>query len=220
MDKKRRNVVVTGATGGLGPAVVESFRASGDAVITVSRKHADISADLTKPEEVERAFREIVEAHRSVDVLVHVMGGFASGGTIEETEPEIWQRMLNLNLLSAVYAFHAVIPLMRELKQGRLIAVGSRAGLHPSPGLSAYSVSKAALHSLVQTAAAELVPHGITVNAVLPGTIRTNANLEAMGADKSSTWVEPSSIAQVIHHLASHAAANVSGALIPVYGRS
>ncbi len=215
-----RVVVITGATGGLGTAVVDVFRAAGDTVLTVARKQADYTADLTDEAQAANTIGQILSAHGRIDVLVHVLGGFAAGGNLEQTDFTVWRRMLDLNLAAAVHVLKSVIPPMRNAGRGRIIATGSRAGVQAAPGLGAYSASKAALHSLIQTAALELKGSGVTANAVMPGTIRTEANLSWGSAEQAAKWVEPSSIASLIFALASDATADVSGALIPVYGES
>jgi NAD(P)-dependent dehydrogenase (short-subunit alcohol dehydrogenase family) len=127
---------------------------------------------------------------------------------------------MNLNARGAFLFFRAALRPMREANQGRLIAVGSRSGIQPSPGMGAYAASKAALHMLVQTSAAELKQTGVTVNAVLPSTIDTPANRAAMPGADASKWVRPESLGELISWLASDAAADLNGALIPAYGKA
>jgi NAD(P)-dependent dehydrogenase (short-subunit alcohol dehydrogenase family) len=203
-----RIVVVTGATGGLGPAVVAAFDAAGDNVIGVGSKIVNLTDAAATQEFFDRTGR--------VDVLVHVTGGFSAG----TDKLDVWRRMLDLNFHAALYTMLAVLPGMKERGSGRIVAVGSRAGEQLSSGLGAYGVSKAALHALVRQMAIEARESGVTVNAVLPGTIDTSANRSWGSAEQASTWVKPESIAQAILWLASEAAADVNGALVPVYVRS
>jgi NAD(P)-dependent dehydrogenase (short-subunit alcohol dehydrogenase family) len=109
---------------------------------------------------------------------------------------------------------------MLAQKRGRIIAVGSRAGVEPVATLSAYSASKAALVALVRSAAAELVSTGVTANVVLPSVIDTPENRASDPKADYSTWVKPASIADLIVYLASDAAADVNGAAIPIYGKA
>jgi NAD(P)-dependent dehydrogenase (short-subunit alcohol dehydrogenase family) len=126
--------------------------------------------------------------------------------------------MLNLNLRAAVNILRAIIPPMREQKRGRIVAIGSRAGVEPSANISAYSASKAALVSLVKTAALENRQLGITANVILPSTIDTDANRRSdPGADRSK-WVSPQKLAALALFLASDDGAEINGAAIPVYG--
>lgn len=204
----QRIVVVTGATGGLGPAVVAAFKAAGDTTVGVSSKNVDLTDAAGTAEFFLRT--------GPVDVLVHVTGGFASGSD----DVDVWRRMMKLNFSAALNAMLAVLPGMKERGRGRIVAVGSRTGEELAAGVGAYGVSKAALHALVKQMALEVTGTGVTVNAVLPGTIDTPANRSWATPEQVSAWVKPESIAEAIVWLASDAAADVNGALVPVYGRS
>ncbi|MBI3279522.1 MAG: SDR family NAD(P)-dependent oxidoreductase [Acidobacteria bacterium] len=215
-----RIVVVTGATGALGRAVLARFTSAGDALIGIARANADVSADLTRPEGAARAVAEIVAAHGRIDVLAHVMGGFAGGEPVVHTTVETWRHMLDLNLNAAFYIIRAVLPHMIRAGRGRIVAVGSRTGTQPGAGLSAYGVSKAGLNALVQTVAAEVRDLGITANVILPSVIDTEANRAWGKPDDVARWVKPEAVAELVFWLASQAAADVNDALIPVYGRA
>lgn len=128
--------------------------------------------------------------------------------------------MMSVNLHSAFYVIRAALPHMREQRSGRIVAVGSRAGVAPAAGMCAYTVSKAGLHALVETVASEVKDHGITANAVLPGAIDTAANRKPASPDAAAKMVPPESVAAVILWLASPSAADINGALVPVYGRA
>ena len=126
--------------------------------------------------------------------------------------------MMNLNLRAAFHILRAVIPAMRGQKRGRIIAIGSRAGVEPAANIAAYAASKAALVSLVKTAALENKDSGITANVILPGTIDTEANRKSDPAGNHAKWVSPEMLAALVFYLASDAAAEITGAAIPVYG--
>jgi len=153
-----------------------------------------------------------------LDVLVHTVGGFAGGRSIAETDDATFQRMLDLNLNSVFHILRASIPVLRQTGNGRLIAIGSRAALEPGAGVGAYSASKAAMVSLIRTAALENKDAGLTANVILPGTMDTPANREAMPNADVSKWVRPAAVASLITWLASDAGRDISGAVIPVYG--
>jgi NAD(P)-dependent dehydrogenase (short-subunit alcohol dehydrogenase family) len=127
--------------------------------------------------------------------------------------------MLEMNLRSAFYIARAVLPHMRAAGSGRILAIGSRAAVEPGAGAGAYSASKAALVSLIRTLAVENKDRCISANVILPGTMDTPANRAADPKADFSRWVQPSQVAGMLLHLASDAAAQVSGAVIPVYGR-
>ena len=120
---------------------------------------------------------------------------------------------------SAFHMLRAVIPHMRKSGAGRIIAVGTRAAENPGPSVGAYSASKAALVSLMRTAALENKDLGITANVILPGTMDTADNRKAMPGADTSQWVQPASVASLIVWLAGDAGKDVTGAAIPVYGR-
>jgi NAD(P)-dependent dehydrogenase (short-subunit alcohol dehydrogenase family) len=153
-----------------------------------------------------------------VDALVHLMGGFAGGQSVADTEAAVFERMLDLNLRSALYVARAFLPAMRERGAGRILAVGSRTAVEPKPMLGAYTVSKAALVALIRTIALENRDRGITANLVLPGTMDTPANRAAMPDADPAKWVQPEQVAAMLVHLASDAASDVNGAVIPIYG--
>jgi NAD(P)-dependent dehydrogenase (short-subunit alcohol dehydrogenase family) len=223
-----RIVMISGATGGLGTAVVDVFLAAGDIVVSVARSSPSrsgprfhgVQADLTSSRGARDAVGKVLRQFGRIDVLVHVLGGFAGGKPVQDTDDEMWHKMLEMNLNAAFYMFREVLRPMVAARHGRIVAVGSRAGVLPSAGLSAYSVSKAALNMLVQTVAAEVKDAGITANAVLPSTIDTPANREWGEPEDVAKWVKPESIAQLISYLASDAASDVNGALVPIYGRA
>jgi NAD(P)-dependent dehydrogenase (short-subunit alcohol dehydrogenase family) len=222
-------VMVTGANGGLGTAVVEAFLAAGATVAGVARSIAPrddterfvpLQADLTTPDGARRAVEETLRQTRGIDALVHAMGGFAGGQHVEATDDAAWDSMIAVNLRSAFLIARAVLPNMIQARYGRIVMVGSRTGVEPAAGVGAYGVSKAGLNALVQTIALETRAQGITANVVLPGVIDTAANRKAMPKADFGNWVSPGKIAQQILWLCSEAASDTSGALIPVYGRS
>jgi len=220
--------LVTGANGGLGTSVTRVLLDSGATVVGVARHiqqgefessaFVPINAELTSGDGAQKMTDEVLSSFGRIDVLAHLVGGFAGGKTISELDDTTLEKMLDLNLRSAFYVLRAVIPHMRRAGNGRIIAIGSRAAEDPGAGVGAYSLSKAALVSLIRTVARENKQQGITANVILPGTIDTPANRDAMpGADRR-TWVQPDSIASLIVWLASDAGKDVTGAAIPVYG--
>ena len=125
---------------------------------------------------------------------------------------------MDLNVNAAFYVFRSVVPVMRETGCGRIIAIGSRQGVQPAAGVGAYSASKAALVSLVQTVAIENQDKNIRANVILPGTMDTPANRAAMPKANFEKWVKPEHVAELVLMLASDAGGDISGAAIPIYG--
>ncbi len=219
---------MTGASGGLGTAVVDAYLEAGATVVGVSRSKPErpgvaryhaLAADLTSAEAAAEAVQQAAELAGKVDILAHVMGGFAMGSTAE-SDAGVWRRMMAMNLDAAFYVLRAVLPRMRKNGWGRVVAVGSRAGVERPAGVAAYAVSKAALHALIEIAANESKDSNVTVNAVLPSVIDTAANRAAMPDADFSAWVKPEAIARQMVWLSSEDAADVSGALLPIYGRA
>lgn len=222
--------LVTGADGGLGTHVTQALLNEGFLVAGLAPKikpsqfesqhFLAIPAKLDSLEAAKRAAESVIAKFGKIDVLAHLVGGFAGGKTVAETEDVTFQRMFELNLNSAFHVVRAVVPHMRKTGSGRIIAIGSRAAENPGAGVGAYSASKAALVSLIRTVALENKDAGITANVILPGTIDTPANRQAMPGSDTSQWVQPTAIASLILWLASDAAKDVTGAAIPMYGRS
>jgi NAD(P)-dependent dehydrogenase (short-subunit alcohol dehydrogenase family) len=221
-------VMITGANGGLGASVTRALLDAGAMVVGVSRhiQQSDfkdpgfvaLAAEISSAQGAKNAVESIMTRFGKLDVVVHTVGGFAGGPSIVDTDDATWQRMFDVNLHSAFYLLRAVIPPLRKSGSGRLIAIGSRAALEPGPGVCAYSASKAALVSLIRTAALENKDSGMTANTLLPGTIDTLPNRKAMPGADFSKWVRPEAIASLIVWLAGDGGREINGAAIPVYG--
>lgn len=196
-----RRVAITGGTGGLGTAVVERLSLDYDCVVL---GRSDI--DVTDETSVRNAFASLGELYG----LVHLVGGFAPG-KIADTSLETWTRMLSLNLTAAFLVMREALP--RLSRPGRIVAVSSIATLTPSAGSVAYSVSKSALNTLVQSVAADQRGTGITANAVLPDSMATPAMLQEMDASK---LVPLERVTETIAFLLSEGAAGLTGTLLPI----
>jgi NAD(P)-dependent dehydrogenase (short-subunit alcohol dehydrogenase family) len=218
-------VLITGAKGGLGTDVTKAFLDSEATVVGVSRsiQQTDFSslnfaaypADITQPQGTRELMTKVIAKYGRIDVLVHVMGGFAAG-KIHETDDNTWERMCDLNLSSAFYVSREVVSRMRVSGGGRLIAIGSLAALEPHAGIGAYVATKTALASLYRTIALENADKNITANVILPGTMDTPTNRAAMPNADPGKWVQPADVAKVVLLLASNAGAQINGALIPI----
>ncbi len=152
-----------------------------------------------------------------------IAGGWAGGKAVhEDTDGGDLQRMLVSNVDSAYRALRSLLPPMVAAKSGAIVVVGSRAVERPwtSTGAAAYAASKSAVVTIAQTVAQEVLDDGVRINAILPSTMDTPANRAAMPDADPSKWVSLPSAAGVIAFLLSDAARDVSGAVIPVYGRA
>jgi NAD(P)-dependent dehydrogenase (short-subunit alcohol dehydrogenase family) len=227
-------VVITGAFGALGHAVAQAFAAQGAqlALLDVTPQpppdvRADFGAaplvfggvDLSHMEATRRAMAATAMRFGRIDVLVNVAGGFR-WEELEDGEPETWDQLYAMNLRTAVVCCKAVLPAMLERGAGRIINIGAgAAAARAGAGMGAYTASKAGVQRLTESLSEEVKDRGITVNAVLPGTIDTPRNRADMPDSDFSRWVSPEALAAVIVFLASDAARAVTGAAIPVLGR-
>ena len=169
-----RVVLITGASGGLGPVVTRAFSDAGATVAASSRRSPDFPADLLDPAQAKALADKVSGQFGRIDALVHLAGGF-SGGAVHETDDATWNQMMDMNLRSSFHIFRAVIPHLRAAGKGRIVAVSSRAAIEPGPGIAAYAASKAALISLVRSVAVENKDAGISANAIVAGNIDTEA---------------------------------------------
>jgi NAD(P)-dependent dehydrogenase (short-subunit alcohol dehydrogenase family) len=221
-------VVITGAKGGLGSAVTAAFLEAGASVVGVSRsiqasdfahpRFTSMPAELSSRAAAGKVAEDVVARFQRIDGLVHVMGGFAGGARVEETDDATMERMFDVNFRSAFFMMSAVLPHMRQQGKGSIAVVASRQGVEPGAMVGAYSASKAAVVALVRTVALENKDRGISANTVLPGTMDTPGNRAGDPKADGSKWVQPSQVAALLVYLSSDAGAQVTGAAIPIYG--
>jgi NAD(P)-dependent dehydrogenase (short-subunit alcohol dehydrogenase family) len=167
------------------------------------------------------AAREVVAAAPApLRGVVNLVGGFAAGGRVHETDIEEFERQFQLNLRPTYLVTQAAVPLLLEAGGGSIVCVGTRAALQPFKGAAGYISSKAAVIAFAQAVAVEYKDEGIRCNAILPSVIDTPANRKSMPKADHERWVKPAEIAGVIAHLLSEDSMPVSGAALPVYGRA
>src|SRR5436309_13050349 len=157
--------LITGAKGGLGSYVTEAFLQAGATVAGVSRsiqasdfpnsRFVAMPAELSSGGAAQKVADDVAAKFQKIDILVHLMGGFAGGKPVHETDDATLDRMLDMNLKSAFYIARAVLPHMRTRGGGRILAIGSQAAVEPAAQAGAYAASKAGLVSLIRTIAAE-----------------------------------------------------------------
>jgi NAD(P)-dependent dehydrogenase (short-subunit alcohol dehydrogenase family) len=220
-------IVVTGALGALGRVLVDEALARGARVAAVDHAPTQVPAtakrlelggiDLTDAAQAKKAIDGAASHFGKLDALVNIAGGFAFE-TVAEGDVKTWQRMYALNVLTALNASHSAIPRLTASGSGRIVNVGAMGALQAGAGMGPYAASKAAVHRLTETLAAEFKGK-ITVNAVLPSTIDTPTNRASMPKADFAKWVRPQELAEVILFLVSDAASAVTGALLPVNGR-
>jgi NAD(P)-dependent dehydrogenase (short-subunit alcohol dehydrogenase family) len=223
MPLKDKVVLIAGGSGALGQTVTPAFTQSGARVVTADRNPppAQVAAgnavktDVADEAAVHRLVDDVVRTAGRIDVLVNLVGGFATGRVVE-TDAALWQRMLTVNLTAAFLLSKAVLPHMTERGNGRILHVAAWAAVEPFPGAAAYIVAKSSLLALIRVLALELKDSGVTVNGVLPTTIDTPANRTSMTKADPSSWTRPESIAETLLFLASDEASQISGAGIPI----
>ena len=218
-----RRVLVTGATGALGSAVVAKFVASGDAVVGVHAPDHEpaaqkgvtwAGADLTQRNSVNEMFARAGE----VDAVVHCAGGFRYA-MADAISTEDLRFLIALIYESSYYVASAAIPALKKRGGGALLFISSLATQSGAPGMSAYSATKAAVNAMVVSLAAELKMSGVLVNAVMPSTIDTAANRKDMPQADPSKWVAPEEIAELLYDLSLPKSKSITGALIAIPGR-
>jgi len=236
-DFTQQVVVVTGASGNLGKAVVSAFAAAGATIVAPDRREGRLQSlfpaladggrhllagpiDIGDPAAMRDLVAQAMSRFGRVDVLVNTVGGYDAGKLPHETPLESWDAMLALNARAVHVACQQVVPPMLARGHGRIVNTAARSALAAGAREVAYAVSKSAVARLTESYAAAYVGDGITVNAVMPGTIDTPQNREAMPDADHARWVAPEAIAQVIMFLASDAAGVVNGALVPCFGKT
>jgi NAD(P)-dependent dehydrogenase (short-subunit alcohol dehydrogenase family) len=223
-------VLVAGGTGALGQAVVRELLDCGYActvtwVVEKERRRAEedfgaridlLNVDLFDPD----ATSEAVESIEGLEAVVDLVGGFASGGLVHETDPGEFARMVELNLTPAFNLARAAMPRLLERGGGAFVGVSARPALRPFAGAAGYITGKAAVLAFIQALDAEYRRDGIRCNAILPSVIDTPANRAEQPDADYSEWVPPEAIAKVVRFLVSDDSAPTSGAAVPVYGRA
>ncbi|QCK87842.1 SDR family oxidoreductase [Phreatobacter aquaticus] len=208
-------IIVTGAAGNVGSAIVKVLGDGGSTVIAVDR---GTGIDLMDPASCEKLVADTLARHGRIDGVIHTVGGFA-WAPIADSAPELWEKMFRLNTLTTLNIFRAAIVPMRAAGRGSLAAIAAGAGLKAGSGMAAYAASKAGVIRMVESFAEELKPEGIRVNAILPGTIDTPQNRADMPDADVSKWVQPAEVAEAVAYLLSDRASGITGAALPVSGR-
>ncbi|MDQ6858336.1 MAG: SDR family NAD(P)-dependent oxidoreductase [Chloroflexota bacterium] len=237
-DFERRCVVVTGATGNLGHAVVRAYLEAGAHVAIPARHAAKAAAlreslgSLTRRDGAERllvsdadladqrsmeAFVDgVLRVWGRLDVLANLAGGFGTGPANEiDRIRALWES----NVSTVVVPTAACLVPMRARAYGRIVSVSAAASLKGGRNTAGYAMAKSAVVRWTEALAAETKDQGITVNAVLPGTIDHPVNRANMPKANPGTWVQPDEAAALILFLTSTEASGITGAAVPITGR-
>lgn len=230
-------VLVAGGTGGLGRSVTLAFLDRGaqvavtwrhesefeslkDAAANHATRLSGFNVDVTDSRQTADLVNQIVSRSNRLDVLANTVGGYAGGTPLWELDPEVFTRMIDLNLRATYALAKSAVPPMLARKSGAIVNIASKAAWDHAAGASAYAASKAAAVALIDSLAADLIGTGVRANSILPSIIDTEANRKAMPNADFSKWPKPEGIAEVALFLASDRARAIHGASIPVFGNA
>jgi NAD(P)-dependent dehydrogenase (short-subunit alcohol dehydrogenase family) len=222
-------VIVTGGTGGLGPAVIRRLLADGWRVVaSVWGEPAEVvpgveavPADVSSERDVAGVVAVATAvAEHPLTAVVNLVGGYAEGKRLHETPIADFESVVALNLRPTVLVTAAALPHLVANGGGSVVCVSSRAAVRPFPRAAGYIVGKAAVLALVDALAVEYRDDRVRVNAVLPSVIDTPGQRAANPDADPSRWVPPEEIADAIAFLCGDASRPISGARVPVYGRA
>jgi NAD(P)-dependent dehydrogenase (short-subunit alcohol dehydrogenase family) len=239
-----RTALVTGASRGIGRQAALTLAAAGAALVLAARSKEDLAevaaaarragapdavvavTDVLDEEAVEAAVAAAVEATGRLDVVVNVAGGQGFTAYVADTRTEGWDKVLGLNLRSVFVGCKAA---MAHLPPGgSIVNVASIAGFTASPGLAAYGAAKAGVIALTRTLAVEAAPHGVRVNCLAPGWVRTELTRRMWSDPETSRalvaqipmgrWADVEELAGPLLLLASDAGSYITGATLVVDG--
>ena len=234
-DLRDRVALITGAAGNLGQATAKAFQRAGARTVLVDHAGERLEklypelidasdhrlaggVDLTDAGAAEGLTADVVDRFGRIDVLVNTVGTYRGGKPVHEESLDTWELLFDANVRTMLMMVKAVVPVMLRQRSGRIVNVGARSALQGGAKAAAYAASKSAVVRLTESLAVELKGSGIGVNCVLPSTIDTPQNRQAMPEADFSAWVSPEAIAEAIVFLASDAARGITGAAVPVYG--
>ena len=245
MRFQARVVIVTGAARGIGAVTAEAFAHEGARVAALDLDGAGIdtlvkrlretatdvmgfAGDAAAPADIGGVVDAVLDRWQRVDVLVNNAGGFAAIRDTEDITDDEWASILRSNLTTAFVCSRAVLPMMKRQRSGRIVNVASVVARGGAVRVTShYAAAKAGVVGFTRHLAIEVGPHGITVNAVAPGTTATERVKALRTPDESRQLAqtipvrrlgEPMEIAEAILFLASDAASFVNGATLDVNG--
>lgn len=228
-----KTLLVTGASGNMGQAVVRKFLAEGyhvigtvipDDPVKIDIDHAAFetsNADLMNEEAAEKMMQAVISKKGSIDAAVLTVGGFAMG-KIADTKAADIHKQYKLNFETAYHVARPVFAQMMKQGNGRIFLIGSRPGLDMlhSKGMVAYGLSKSLIFRLAELMNEEAKNTDVTISVVVPSTIDTPQNRASMPRSDFSKWVSPESIAEAIYFYCTPGANALREPLLKVYGQS
>lgn len=228
-----KTVIITGANGGLGTAVTNTFLAKNYKVIATVRKEEDLKElpqhqnllvevlDLTDEEKTEAFVHKVIDQHKTIDGALLLVGGFAAGDIAATKSGDI-KRQINLNFDTAYHVTRPLFQHMMELNNGKIVFIGSRPALQAAAGknLIAYGLSKSLLFKLAEYLNAEAKGRNVTVSVIAPSTIDTEPNRKSMPHADFEKWVKPEALAEVLEFIISEKGSVLRETVLKVYNNA
>jgi NAD(P)-dependent dehydrogenase (short-subunit alcohol dehydrogenase family) len=228
-----KTIIITGANGNLGTAVVKKFLEQQYRVIAVdhSDHHPDFATgnalfewrvlDLSSETDVMEFVEQMVDKYKKIEGALFLAGGFA-GGDISATDGEGLRKMYSLNFETAYFLAKPLFSHMLQNEYGRLVFIGARPALKPEQGKNAvaYALSKSLLFRLAEIMNAQAKGKNVVASVVAPSTIDTALNRESMPGSDFKTWVKPSEIAEVLEFICSDKGMVLREPVYKVYNNS
>ena len=240
MDFNKKVALITGASAGIGRAAAIKFAQCGAKVVIVDINEelllsvkceveeytSDVLAlvcNVADEARVHEVISEVNEKFGGVDILVNNAGIWRSSGMFVDTPSSEWKKYIDVNILGLLYFSQAALPYMIEQKYGRIINLGSVAGVYGNGKMAHYSMTKGAVISFTKALAKEVAADGITVNCVSPGTVNSSSDRDYTATDESRMSYSGRTgshleNAELIAFLASDAAAYINGQNIQIDG--
>ncbi|MGE7926288.1 SDR family NAD(P)-dependent oxidoreductase [Lysinibacillus xylanilyticus] len=244
MAVEQQVIIVTGAGGGMGKAIIQEQLAKGNIVVGLDLSVASLNdlaqdalqcfeVNVLQEERVNEVFKQVFDKYGRIDGLVNALGIAQSATPLEQVTMDEWNRLMDVNVKSLFITTKAVVPYMKQQQKGSIVTIASISAVRPRPGLQAYIASKGAAESFTRALAIELAPSKIRVNTIHPGPADTQmlGQFTAQGADIEQTkqnvfvqsvplgrLVNPSDIAGAVSYLLSDTAGMVTGTTLHVDG--
>lgn len=244
MAAEQQVIIVTGAGGGMGKAIIQEQLEEGNIVVGLDLSVASLTdlaqdalqcfeVNVLQEERVNDICKQVFEKYGRIDGLVNALGIAQAATPIEQVTMDEWNRLMDVNVKTLFITTKAVVSYMKERRKGSIVTIASISAVRPRPGLQAYIASKGAAESFARGMAIELAPFQIRVNTIHPGPADTQmlGQFAAQGADieqtKQSVFVQsvplgrlvnPSDIAGAVSYLLSNEASMVTGTTLHVDG--
>jgi NAD(P)-dependent dehydrogenase (short-subunit alcohol dehydrogenase family) len=235
MSLHNKIVLITGATGGLGPVVAERFYSEGCKLVLTDINKNNVSnlseklskdtgnvvilqTDLTNEGDVSQLFRKATELFGGVSILCNVAGGYMDTKPFVDLSLDEWNTMMDSNLKSCFLTSREAIRKMKDKDYGRIINITAKPGLYPEAERGAYGIAKAGVAFLSRMLGTEYKKTGITINALAPSIIKTPANESWGQPEEMKNWVTPEELADMMVFLCQESSNGITGAVIEVFG--